>query len=92
MGSQAAVALDTVELIKGKTLEINFVLEESKITTDQIVVTGTRTAQKITDSPVMVNIMDGSLLVFGLHLFLKRYPLQVSLIYPSIRSNLFLFQ
>ena len=55
-------SIDTVELIKGKTLEINFVLEESKITTDQIVVTGTRTAQKITDSPVMVNIMDGSTL------------------------------
>ncbi len=43
---------------KGKSVELNFDLSEESIGTDEIVVTGTRTEKRITDSPVIVNSID----------------------------------
>jgi outer membrane receptor for ferrienterochelin and colicins len=49
---------DTIEIISGQSLEHNFDLEEEQIRTKDVVVTGTRTQKKITDSPIMVNVLD----------------------------------
>ncbi|SMO76436.1 outer membrane receptor for ferrienterochelin and colicins [Saccharicrinis carchari] len=46
----------------GKTIEINFVLEEQIMAIDDIVVTGTKTFKRQTDSPVIVNVMEGKML------------------------------
>lgn len=42
-----------------KTLEVNFVLEQEVMSLDQIVVTGTKTFQRITRAPVIVNVLEG---------------------------------
>ena len=47
-----------------RSIEINFVLKESNITLEQVVVTGTRTKKKISEAPIMVNILDGKTLSF----------------------------
>lgn len=43
---------------KGKTLEVNFTLEEERLNLDEVVITGTRTFKRKTESPVIVNILD----------------------------------
>ena len=43
----------------GKSLEVNFVLEEHIMAIDDVVVTGTKTFKRKTDSPVIVNVMEG---------------------------------
>lgn len=43
---------------KGKTVEINFNLEQETLSLDQVVVTGTKTFKRITESPVIVNVLD----------------------------------
>lgn len=44
---------------KGKSIELNFNLEEDQIGTEEVVVTGTRTEKRKTESPVIVNSIDG---------------------------------
>lgn len=46
----------------GKSIELNFVLEEHIMAIDDIVITGTKTFKRQTDSPVIVNVMEGKLL------------------------------
>jgi len=46
----------TVEL--GKSQEVNFVLEEEHMMLNQVVVTGTKTFKRQTESPVIVNVLD----------------------------------
>ena len=41
----------------GKTIEHNFILKEDLVVLSNVVVTGTRTEKKVTDSPVMVNVI-----------------------------------
>ncbi|TLX74037.1 TonB-dependent receptor [Labilibacter sediminis] len=43
----------------GKTLEVNFELSEEMMAIDAIVVTGTKTFKRKTESPVIVNVMEG---------------------------------
>ncbi len=52
-----------VTLQKGQTLELNFDLEESPTLLDEVVVTGTRTAKRKTESPVIVGVIDGKSLI-----------------------------
>ncbi len=47
-----------VSLAKGKSIEINFDLEEEIISLDDVVITGTKTFKRRTDSPVIVNVLD----------------------------------
>ena len=42
-----------------KTLEINFILEQEVMSLEQVVVTGTKTFQRITRAPVIVNVLEG---------------------------------
>jgi outer membrane receptor for ferrienterochelin and colicins len=41
-----------------KTLEINFELEQEVMSVDEVVVTGTKTFQRSTETPVIVNVLD----------------------------------
>lgn len=47
-----------VKLEKGKSIEENFDLEEEVISLDDVVITGTKTFKRQTDSPVIVNVLD----------------------------------
>ncbi len=49
----------SVVITKGKTIEVNFVLEEQVMSLDDIVITGTKTFKRKTESPVIVNVMEG---------------------------------
>jgi outer membrane receptor for ferrienterochelin and colicins len=51
-----------VEIVKGKTVEINFVLKEKVMSLDAVVVTGTKTFKRKTESPVIVNVLEGKAL------------------------------
>lgn len=51
-----------VVIQKNKTVEVNFELEENDISLNEVVVTGTKTAKRITDSPVIVGVIDGNTL------------------------------
>ncbi len=51
-----------VVLEAGKSVEVNFVLEEHIMAIDDIVITGTKTFKRQTDSPVIVNVMEGKVL------------------------------
>jgi outer membrane receptor for ferrienterochelin and colicins len=51
-----------VEILKGKTVEINFVLKEKVMSLDAVVVTGTKTFKRKTESPVIVNVLEGKAL------------------------------
>lgn len=42
----------------GKSQEVNFVLEEEHMALNQVVVTGTKTFKRQTESPVIVNVLD----------------------------------
>ena len=47
-----------ISLEKGKSIEINFDLEEEVLSLDDVVITGTKTFKRQTDSPVIVNVLD----------------------------------
>ena len=47
-----------------RSIEVNFELKESNIALEQVVVTGTRTTKKITEAPIMVNVLDSKTLNF----------------------------
>jgi outer membrane receptor for ferrienterochelin and colicins len=51
-----------IKVEAGKSLEINFELTEKVMTLDDVVVTGTKTFKRKTESPVIVNVMDGKTL------------------------------
>lgn len=46
----------------GKTIEVNFVLKEKVMALDDVVVTGTKTFKRKTESPVIVNVLEGKAL------------------------------
>ena len=48
----------TVTVRKGETQEVNFELKEEMMALKSVVVTGTKTAKRQTESPVIVNILD----------------------------------
>lgn len=51
-------AKKTVRLQNGQSLELNFELTEEPLGLSEVVITGTRTSKKQTESPVMVNVLD----------------------------------
>lgn len=51
-----------VTLKKGVTLELNFELEEEIMTLQGVVITGTKTFKRKTESPVIVNVLEGKTL------------------------------
>jgi outer membrane receptor for ferrienterochelin and colicins len=57
-------AKKTVTVVKGQSQEVNFELEEEMMTIKDVVVTGTKTIKRQTDSPVIVNILDSKALGF----------------------------
>ncbi len=48
-----------ITIVKGKTQEINFILEEKVMSLDDVVVTGTKTFKRRTESAVVVNVLEG---------------------------------
>ncbi|ALO17352.1 Colicin I receptor precursor [Salinivirga cyanobacteriivorans] len=48
----------TITVVHDKTLEVNFELERDVMALDEVVVTGTKTFKRITDAPVIVNLLD----------------------------------
>jgi outer membrane receptor for ferrienterochelin and colicins len=51
-------ASKTISIVKSQTLEVNFVLEEETMMLNQVVVTGTKTFKRQTESPVIVNVIE----------------------------------
>lgn len=49
---------DTITVVKGQTREVNFALAEETMAINEVVITGTKTFKRQTDSPVIVNILD----------------------------------
>lgn len=47
-----------VTIIAGQTVNVSVTLRESNVNLEEIVITGTRTAKRITDSPVIVNLIN----------------------------------
>jgi outer membrane receptor for ferrienterochelin and colicins len=47
-----------VKIESGKTLNLEIKIKEENLNLNEVVVTGTRTAKRITDSPVIVNLID----------------------------------
>ncbi|GAB1403540.1 hypothetical protein MASR1M74_07180 [Lentimicrobium sp.] len=56
MGYKTSKKEIVVEL--DKTLEVNFILEPEVMSLDQVVITGTKTFKRRTESPVIVNVLD----------------------------------
>lgn len=52
------ISSQKIKVEAGKTIEINFELEEESLSIDQVVVTGTKTFKRSTESPVIVNVLD----------------------------------
>lgn len=52
-------ARDTVTVVHGHTRELNFLLKEEMINLNAVVVTGTKTFKRQTESAVIVNVMEG---------------------------------
>jgi outer membrane receptor for ferrienterochelin and colicins len=52
----------SITIVKNKTQEVNFVLEEKIMSMNEVVVTGTKTFKRRTESPVIVNVLDGKTL------------------------------
>jgi outer membrane receptor for ferrienterochelin and colicins len=48
-----------ITIVKGHSQEINFVMEEQVMSLDDIVITGTKTFKRKTESAVVVNVMEG---------------------------------
>ncbi len=55
-------AIKEIEVIAGESQEINFVLEEEVMQLDGVVVTGTKTFKRKTDSPVIVGVLEAKML------------------------------
>ncbi len=53
---------DTVEAVAGKTHELNFELEEITMDISEVVITGTKTFKRQTESAVIVNVMESKTL------------------------------
>jgi outer membrane receptor for ferrienterochelin and colicins len=53
-----------ITVVKGVSQEVNFILEEEHMTVTGVVVTGTKTVKRQTDSPVIVNVLDSKTLDF----------------------------
>jgi outer membrane receptor for ferrienterochelin and colicins len=51
-----------ITIHKNQVLEVNFELKVKTMTLDEVVVTGTKTFKRITDAPVIVNVLDGKIL------------------------------
>ncbi|WP_439184998.1 TonB-dependent receptor [Carboxylicivirga taeanensis] len=49
----------TVTIVAGQSQEINFVLKEQVMSLDDIVITGTKTFKRKTESAVVVNVLEG---------------------------------
>jgi len=47
-----------VNIEHNKSIEINFVLKQELMNLDEVVVTGTKTFKRITETPVIVNVLD----------------------------------
>jgi len=47
-----------ISVTSGETKEVNFILEEEVMALNEIVVTGTKTFKRQTESPVIVNVLD----------------------------------
>ncbi len=47
-----------ITVVIGKSQEVNFVLEETSMALNEVVVTGTKTFKRKTDSPVIVNVLE----------------------------------
>ena len=56
------VAKKNINVELGKSQEINFVLEEEHMSINQVVVTGTKTFKRQTESPVIVNVLESKAL------------------------------
>jgi len=56
IGYKTATKIIEIEL--GKSQEVNFILEEERMTLEQVVVTGTKTFKRQTESAVIVNVLD----------------------------------
>ena len=54
----------TITVKRGESQEVNFELKEEMMTLKSVVVTGTKTAKRQTESPVIVNILDSKSLSF----------------------------
>ena len=51
-----------VELVRGKSIEVNFEIEEDALNLNEVVVTAGRTSQKRTEAPVIVNTISTKML------------------------------
>ncbi|MEA1878974.1 MAG: TonB-dependent receptor [Bacteroidota bacterium] len=51
----------TISIRQGLTIEVNFELEQELMGIDAIVVTGTKTFKRKTESPIIVNVLEGKL-------------------------------
>jgi len=51
-----------VTITEGVTQEVNFILEEKTMNLEEVVVTGTKTFKRQTESPVIVNVLDSKAL------------------------------
>jgi outer membrane receptor for ferrienterochelin and colicins len=47
-----------IELRENQTIELNFILDLDYMTIDEVVVTGTKTFKRSTETPVIVNVLD----------------------------------
>ncbi|MEQ9169466.1 MAG: carboxypeptidase-like regulatory domain-containing protein, partial [Marinoscillum sp.] len=50
--------LEEIDVVSGQILRLGIILEEENLNLNEVVVTGTRTNKRITDSPVIVNLMN----------------------------------
>ena len=57
-----SVEKQTIVVREGKTQEVNFVLKEVTMSVNEVVVTGTKTFKRKTDSPVIVNVIENKAL------------------------------
>ncbi|MCG8411419.1 MAG: TonB-dependent receptor [Bacteroidales bacterium] len=48
----------TVTVEKGKTIELNFTLQQKVMNLNEVVITGTKTFKRVTESAVIVNVID----------------------------------
>lgn len=51
-----------ITIVEDELIEVNFVLEEETMSIDEVVVTGTKTFKRQTESAVIVNVIDADLL------------------------------
>ena len=55
-------AKKNIKVVSGKTIEVNFVLKEQVMSLDDVVVTGTKTFKRKTESAVIVNVLESKAL------------------------------